>query len=321
MKVKRKICIFLVILILLLGVTACKSNEVKVSEENQNDKVRLLITKDFGREIIFDNSVVIEDGFTVYDILDENLDIESNSGGNFITSISGLETYNGGSKEGRLDWFYYVNGICCNVGAMDYDLNVGDVIWWDYHVWKSMKSSNSTVIGKFPEPFLHGFNNKILPTTIMCSKDNENLANDLYDTLDKKGVSSVIVKEWDYKEIENRTGPMIILGEWNELRSIEYFSEFNEAYKRTGTYVHFNDDNLELTNYLGEVSRREKENAGVIISHGDGLGDESPLWLVIGVDHKGLENAIEILSNNPEKISNFYSAAVVSSELIRLPLK
>ncbi|QEK11386.1 hypothetical protein FQB35_02800 [Crassaminicella thermophila] len=204
---------------------------------------------------------------------------------------------------------------------MGYDLHPGDIVWWDYHEWQSMGSTNSAVIGLYPEPFIHGYHQKVGLTTIITSENNFKLAEVLKKSLESKGVLSVTVKNLDEGILENRVGPTIVIGKWNELKKIEYLNDLNKAYRKAGTNVHFTDDEIELLKSSGKVGKTIRNNAGVIVACGEGLGDDSPLWLIVGNDSKGLQQAVDVLVNSPDKISKMYSAAVVSGEVIRLPLQ
>ena len=64
--------------------------------------------------------------------LDRVADIETDSGGKFVTAIEGVE-----QDEGKnLFWLYYVNGKPADKGAAEVKLAAGDVEWWDLHNWK-----------------------------------------------------------------------------------------------------------------------------------------------------------------------------------------
>ena len=52
-------------------------------------------------------------------------------GGRFVQAIEGIA----GSLSKREDWFYFVNGLEADRGAVEYRLRPGDVEWWDYRHW------------------------------------------------------------------------------------------------------------------------------------------------------------------------------------------
>ena len=61
--------------------------------------------------------------------LDRVADIESDSGGKFVTAIEGVAQ----NTKKKLAWLYYVNGKAAAKGATEVKLAPGDVEWWDLH--------------------------------------------------------------------------------------------------------------------------------------------------------------------------------------------
>ncbi len=283
--------------------------------------VTLMITTDFGKQVLFKKEVAVGNSATVIDVLKANLEITTKWDGSYVNSILGLESHNGGISGNKLDWFYYINGICCDSGAADYNLSPGEVIWWDYHKWQSAGFANSAVIGCYPEPFIHGFRGKAGTTTVMSSADNTQLAKVVEQALKSKGVYSVTIMELDNNWLGKALQPNIVIGTWNELKSLDYLDNFNKAYRKTGTSVHFTDEGLELLNYKGDVVQKVDQGAGIIVASGSGLGDNSPLWLVAGTDQAGLQNAVDLLVKNPQQILGLYNTAIISGEIISLPLQ
>ncbi|MEL7564904.1 MAG: DUF4430 domain-containing protein [Dehalobacterium sp.] len=284
-------------------------------------QVALKVTRDFGTQVIFNKKVEIKNNQTIMELLEANLDIETDWDGGFIKGINGLISDKGGLSGKRTDWFYYVNGICSDVGADGYAPAPGETIWWDYHLWQSMGSAISAVIGCYPEPFIHGYEGKIGATTIMSTQEKSALAEKLKQALTDQGVKTVNLSGLDEGKLAKRTGPVIALGEWQELNQVKWLEDFNKAYRKTGTGVHFTDPEAELVKYNGELDQAVSGSVGVIVATGSGLGDESPLWLVAGTDEKGLEQAINVLVNTPEKINGLYSAAIVNGEIVCLPIQ
>lgn len=100
-------------------------------------------------------------GLTAMEALDRVADVDTDHGGRFVQSIEGVE---GDASEQR-DWFWFLNGIEADRSAADYRLRPGDVEWWDYRSWRD-RMREPVVVGAFPEPFLHGYNGKVLPTIV-----------------------------------------------------------------------------------------------------------------------------------------------------------
>lgn len=283
-------------------------------------KVALWVTRDFGRKSILNKTVALQKNWSVFDVLETSTRVTTAHGGGFIESINGIKSGSGGFGGEKRDWFYYVNGIFADVGALDYYPRPGDVIWWDYHGWERM-SMFPAVIGCYPEPFVHGFRCKAGHTTIVSAEGNRKLADNLQKALKAKGVASVTINNLDAGLLKNRQGPAIVLGQWSELSQIDWLANLNKAYTKNGTCVHFTSDGLELLDYRGRVARTIDSSAGVITATGEGSGDESPLWLIVGTDQKGLQQAVDVLVTSPGKISGLYSAAIVAGEVVSLPLE
>ena len=281
--------------------------------------VHLLVTKDFGSSKLLDKESRMEPNWTVLDVLQANCQVKTGYSGGLITGINGVESQSGGISGPRKDWFFFVNGICSDVGAGDYELKPGDSVWWDYHPWDVFGLVNSAVIGCYPEPFLHGYRGKTGPTTVLCDPGSLDLGQALKEALKASGVASVYVQVLNENLVAARSGPTIVVGEWRQLKDSPYLVKLNQGYRRNGTFVHFTDDGLELLDYRGEPARVVASNAAVIAATGEGLGDGSPLWLLIGIDREGLEQAVAVLAQRPEKIFGLYSAAVVEGKVMRLP--
>jgi hypothetical protein len=286
---------------------------------NSSATVKLIISRDFGQRIILQETADIVNGGTVMDLLADRTKVETSYGGGFIASINGLKNSSAGLNGQMQDWFYFVNGICSDVGGADYLLRPGEVIWWDYHPWKA-GLSNSAVIGCYPEPFLHGYRGEIRPTIIMGPPDRLDDGYKLEKALKAKGVGSIKVMTMDEALLLNRQGPTIVLGEWEKISGVSYIEDLNQAGPRNGTGIHFVEDRLELLNFQGQTVRSLDKHAGVIAAVGSGLGDTSPLWLVSGTDLPGFQQALDILISSPDQIEGKYNAAISGTEVIALPL-
>lgn len=124
---------FLVMLMLLMAmlITGCgKGKETK--------EVNLIVSKNFGEEVIFSSKVEFEEGLSVMDILVDNLDVETAYSGGFVNSIEGIKSTFKEDPKNPKDWFYYIDGEEARIGANSNFPEGGEEIVWDYHSW-SMK--------------------------------------------------------------------------------------------------------------------------------------------------------------------------------------
>lgn len=92
------------------------------------DQAAVLVTKDCGKSVVLAKTEV-EAGQTAMQALDRVADIETASGGKFVSEIEDVAQDN--AK--KLAWLYYVNGEAAQKGATEIKLAPGDVEWWDLH--------------------------------------------------------------------------------------------------------------------------------------------------------------------------------------------
>lgn len=109
----------------------------------------LWVTRDRGAQVLVTAEVAA--GQSAMQALDRETDLETRYGGRYVQAVEGLE----GSLSKRRDWFWFVNGYEADRSAAEYRLRAGDVVWFDYRNWRTLRSQ-SVVVGAFPEPFLHG---------------------------------------------------------------------------------------------------------------------------------------------------------------------
>jgi hypothetical protein len=122
-------------------------------------RATLWVTRDRGAEVVLTASVPA--GISAMEALRRKADIETRYGGRYVQAIEGIE----GDLRKQSDWFYYVNGYEADIGAADYRLHDGDVVWFDYRSWAEQMRV-PIVVGAFPEPFVHGYEGKRRPAVV-----------------------------------------------------------------------------------------------------------------------------------------------------------
>jgi len=301
---------------LLVALAGC----VPKNGSQEKGFVTLLISSDYGANRSLQKEIAYKKDMDILDVLTAaGAEAETAYGGGFVRKIGELASEAGSAGGTRKDWFYYVNGIFADVGLLDYSPQPGDHIWWDYHPWK-MSQGIAAVIGAYPEPFAHGYRGKVRDTVIMYAEGRQEEAGEIQAKLTELGVKKVSVQEIDPLSLAEHTNPVIIIGEWRQLREYELLKDWNDNAGKNGAFLKFRDPGLELYDYSGKMVRLVEESAGVTAASGQGSGDECPIWFVAGTDYQGLSYALEILLEHPDKIQGFYQAVVLADEIIRLPL-
>lgn len=314
---KRACCLLL--LMLLLCLTACATKNGADLAEKQAG-VEYLVTQNYGEKVVLEKNISYREDASIMDgLIESGAEIKTSYGGSFVSGINGLDTDNGSPISDRHDWFYYVNGIFSDCGALDYFPEAGEIVWWDYHPWRSSQGTTA-VIGCFPEPFLHGFRGNVGTTTILVGLEEPVGIEGLKQKLQSYGIDDVSVEKLNADLLEDSSGPIIVVGEWRELEKYKWIKGLNDAYQKNGTFLHFTGKGLELLNYQGGIAQEITGSAGVIMAIGEGNGDDSPVWLIAGTEKSGTEAALNVLINQPEKIKAAYSIVVFSDKIIKLPL-
>ena len=112
--------------LLVVALAAC-GNDSTVPAAPQ---AAVLVTTDCGAQTVLAKQSVPADE-TAMRSLDRVADIQTDSGGKFVTAIEGVEQ----NTDKKLAWLYYVNGKPASKGAAEVKLAAGDVEWWDLHNW------------------------------------------------------------------------------------------------------------------------------------------------------------------------------------------
>jgi hypothetical protein len=133
---------------------------------SEEGTAELRVTRDFGATELASGTLENPtESDTVVRFLDDETDIDTSYGGNFVDTIDGLEgsTVGGGDE----DWFFFVNGYYSDIGAGESRVHAGDRIWWDYRYWQEAYRVPA-VVGSFPEPFLHGRDGERVGVVVEC---------------------------------------------------------------------------------------------------------------------------------------------------------
>lgn len=304
------------ILMLILPVLAgCGS-----SGEAAGGTVSLLVTKGFGTEDIFNGNIDLQSRQSVMELMKQHLDVETAYGGGFVNGINGLASgYTNAAAKEKLDWFYFVNGIMTSVGATDYYPTSAEVIWWDYHPWGQVPFTPA-VIGAFPQPFTSGYQGYNPGTLILAGKGCDQLAAALGECLSAAGVAELDIKPYEESLAADRSRITLVVALWAELADSKFWTGIQENRDKTGWFAELAVDAFHGLNEEAGRKVTYENHVGAILATGMGLGDQTPLWLVTGLDEEGLSDAVDVLINHPEKISKHFGALVHEKEVLALPV-
>jgi hypothetical protein len=284
---------------------------------------RVVVTTDFGQELLVDETVGLEHATTAMDALKQVAEVEGAYGGGFANSIEGIKSQYTGGHTAKADWFWYVNGMQSKLGAADYTLHPGDVEHWDFRDW-SFHHFVPAVVGHFPEPFVHGYNGMVAPTIVIYEGGFEEEAQTLRDKLAELGVERVSTQEASELRKEDKQGSnLILLGTHN----CELVSELNSGtlYDRAGFYARFKNGKIVAYDAKGEEAGVYGVGCGLIQAtqnpwNPNGIGAcENVVWMVSGLDESGVKVAAGALMERYDEMQFACAAVVAEGEIIKVP--
>lgn len=292
------------------------------SSSSADPTARVLVTKDFGQELLVDKMVDLEETTTALDALERAADVETGYGGGFVNGINGLNSDYTGTQSSKTDWFWYVNGMQAKVGAADYTLRPGDVEHWDFHSWE-WHYAVPAVIGDFPEPFLHGYAGKAAPTLIVCDPGFEQEVESLAEKLAVLGIKEVYIKTpSELGTDKTECNVMIIATADSEL--IEELNS-DRLWNRAGFFARLQSGKIVTYGSKGKVSAEYGPGCGLIQAtqnpwNPKGIGAcENVVWMISGVDDAGVKAAAGTLTEGYADFRLAFGAVVSGEDTTKIP--
>ncbi len=187
---KKGITLFFVFCLSFLIIEGCAANP---GDSRDASQIRVVVTKNFGQELMLDKLIVIGEGTNALDALKQVAQVETAYGGGFVSSINGINSKYTTGQASQEDWFFYMNGVLANKGALGYLLRDGEVEQWDFRDWR-FSTFIPAIIGTFPESFQYGYNGSISPTFIVFQESHRKVSEELKNKLIKLGVNNVVAR-------------------------------------------------------------------------------------------------------------------------------
>ncbi|KFD41931.1 hypothetical protein HY02_10235 [Peptococcaceae bacterium SCADC1_2_3] len=311
----KKVSLFpaLVLLLFLLSLVGPVYSFVRLPSKEQMT-VRIIGTKNFGEEIVFDRKIEVRVGATAGEALEQAAKIEM--AGSYIETIEGIK---GDQTE---YWFYYLNGVMANVFAHSYKLYPGDIQHWDFHDWTSYVMGPSAMIGFFPEPCLHGYKGRVVPTTVVYAQGFDEEAQRLKNKLLNYGVQNVQVKEMSALTVnEKESHNLFLIG----LASSPLIKELNQVFQEREV-IYFAHNEIIIRNYKGKTGTTYGSGYGILQAAQNpwnpkgSLACEGMVAVISGIDEPGAKRAANVLINHSEKLKYTFAAVVGKEKVIKAPV-
>jgi hypothetical protein len=281
--------------------------------EEREGGATLRITRDFGQRLLRSARVErVREGQTVMRLLQSKARVDTRFGGGFVQSIDGLS---GRGATGSRDWFYFVNGVEADRGAAERELSPGDVVQWDYRRWPAAMRVPA-IVGAFPEPFVHGAEEKRLPTRVECEKPSGDACEDVKRRLDGQGVaaSSAPLGSSASDEVLR-----VVVARWSVGRRLRALAALEREPAASGVFARFRNGGgrLDLLDERGGTAREAPAGSGLLaamVRPGGGV-----TWVVTGLDDRGVERAAALLE--PRVLRDAFAVAATPAGPVRLPVR
>jgi Domain of unknown function (DUF4430) len=280
--------------------------------KERNGGAELRVTRDFGHEVLGRaREARVREDQTVMRFLRSRFDVETRYGGRYVESIDGIS---GRGAGGRVDWFYFVNGIEADVGAAEYELSPGDVVQWDYRRWDAAMRVPA-IVGAFPEPFVHGRGGKRLPTRVECEDAAARACEAAKRRLRAVGVAATGAS---LGATGARNVIRVVVGRWRAIRALQVPARLEQGPGESGVFGRFVQGGraLELLDAAGRPARRAPPRTGLVAALSPSDGEI--VWVVTALDVRGLEAAARALEE--PSLRNAYAVAVTPRGVEKLPL-
>ena len=265
----------------------------------EDGEIRLVVSRDFGAEVLRDVVVPAEAPTDVLRVLAENAELDTGYGGQFVNGIDGLKSTFGGGSADAADWFYWVDGVLGDVGAADWKLKGGETVWWDYHRWADAMML-PLALHAFPRPYTGR------PLAVTAAADVAGLGD--WAAANGLGLAA--------RRPLTRHAPSggLVLVTASEAAATPWVLELVSASRAGVEMVRITKDGLRLSSTAGDVGPAAAA-AAIPASNPD--DPARPYLVVVGATTADLVSFVPQLT--PENLNAAVAVALVDGDLVHLP--
>ncbi len=264
------------------------------NQDKETVPVRVTVTRDFGGDVLKDESLAVREGSSAMRALQEVAEVETSYGGGFIHAVDGLASGYGGEGSRKVDWFYYLNGQMADAGAEELEVNGGDWLVFDYHSWE-YSTFTPALAGCFPEPFVHGYREPPRQCSVVYAAGWKEEGGEFAVLLREAGAPSCTLEELSPGWRPRKGEYSVVIGACGELVENDFLADANANARRLGLRVYLAGDDMLIVGENGEVSGRLSAGTGLVEAVGPRLGEDGSALMVTGTDPDGVRAALSLL--------------------------
>jgi len=170
------------------------------------------------------------------------------------------------------------------------------------------------IVGAFPEPMVHGLKGKRFPVRVEC--ENEQGAACL-ETKRRLGGAGVKTSSSALGADATRNVLRVIVARWPEPTLVQAAAPLAKGPNESGVFARFSGHRLQLLDERGRVARTAQPDTGLVAALRP--DPEKILWVVTGVDERGVERAAQSL--NARALTDAFAVAATPGGPKDLPLR
>lgn len=304
----------LIALVTIIGISYFSIFE---NQSNQSVKVTVAVTKDFGKELMLQEKIIVASGTSALDATKKIANVETSYGGGFVSSINDIES---SFPQEKSDWFFYVNGFLAKEGAASYKIIEDDSIIWDYHSWE-FNQFQSAILGEYPKYLVNGYANRTCPTLIVYEDEFLDEAIRLRKTLDEQiSINVTALSINNMSEHEKSKSNIILLVNSNH----EIVSELNEIHDKIGFHAFFNEGILTILDQKSNLLSQHDRGGLIQICQNiwnpnGNLACENVIILISGTDADSVKQSANVIIQCEHSYEYHFGLVVLEQEIIRTP--
>lgn len=291
------------------------------SAEPSGPTVTQRVTRDFGRELLgAQDAATLAGHRTVLQLLRQYEDVHLSEVGSAVEAIDGMKAdwEQRSESDEQSTWALNVNGIEADEEPGRYRIYSGDVVQWDLRYWYVTLDVRATV-GAFPETFTRGVFGRRFPVIVECAPSSEASCARVKAELHDAGVAV------DGSQPSGGKPPAgqpqrarVLVGPWKRWRSRAWPERIDKGAAYSGVFARFspNAKELRLLDWYAHRVRTEGVGTGLVAAMRP--TEEDLLWLVTGVDERGVARAARALST--PQLQDAFAVAVTDAGVEKLPL-
>jgi hypothetical protein len=301
--IARRIAAGLALLVLVAGCDSQHSTRPQTSAEvssHQDGKehATLLVTRNFGRELIAFERTSLTSHSTAISLLRRNHTVQTDEIGN-VLAIDDMHSVGPVTSAGATRWNFFVGGLKIQATPTEYPVLSDDVVQLDLQDADASYVVRGTV-GHFPQPFTGALAGRYPRVSLSCASRRKHACQAVHDALDEMSVDvSGRPRRQPRETAQHRLAQVlqtaihrvdVEVGPWSDIRDRPSLRRVVATPYEMGVFFSAKGDgSLHAINWDGRRAYVFGRGTGILAMFRSSM--HRITWLVTGTDWAGVERA------------------------------